>query len=116
MPIIFFEISQHFPHVIMIFGADSKTLDSVIIIILDNSISFDFVTEIVLVENYNFLLLVLLYYLVELGVAAAVGNPCISDLQEDVHLVAVLLDQPQSLLHVPWEPVYVVFQVCNYLH
>lgn len=100
----------------MFLTTDSKAPDAVIVVILDDLVGLALVAEIVLVEDYQLLFLVLLYDQVEFWVSAAVGDTGIADLHEDVHLVRVLFDQTKGLLHVAWEPVYVVFEVLDHVH
>ena len=77
----------------MFLAADGEALDSVAVVVLDDLVGFGSVAEVVLVEDDQLLLLVPLDDQVELGVSAAVGDPGVADLHEDVHFVRVLLDQ-----------------------
>lgn len=92
----------------MFLRADCEALESIVIVILDNLISLGCVAQIIFVENDYLFFLVLLNYQVEFRITAAVWDPCISNLYEDIYLVAILFDLPQGLLHVSWEPVYMV--------
>ena len=100
----------------MFLTADSKTPDAVIIVVLDYLVGLALVAEIIFVEDYQLLLLVLFDDEVKFWVSAAVGNTGIADLHEDVHLVGVFFDQTKGLLHVTREPVYVVFEVLYHVH
>ena len=93
----------------MFLTANSKTPYAVVIVILDNFISLDCIAEIVLIEHDQLLLLIPLDNVVKLRVSAAIRNPCIANLHKDVHLVRVLFDQSQRLLHVTRKPVYMLF-------
>ena len=77
----------------MFLAADGEALDSVVVVVLDDLVGFGSVAEVVLVEDDQLLLLVPLDDQVELGVSAAVGDPGVADLHEDVDFVRVLLDQ-----------------------
>ncbi len=76
----------------MFLAADREALDSVVIVILDDLVGFGSIAEIVLIEDDQLLLLVPLDDQVELWVSAAVGDPGVADLNEDVEFVRVLLD------------------------
>lgn len=116
MLVILLKIAQDASHIIMFLTADSEAPNAIIIIILDDFIGLALVTEIVLVEDYQLLLLVLLDDEIEFRVSAAVGDTCVADLHEDVDLVCVFLDKTKGLLHVAGEPVYVVFEVLDDVH
>jgi hypothetical protein len=93
LPIILFQIAQYLSHVVVFLAADGEALDSVVVVVLDDLVGFGSVAEVVLVEDDQLLLLVPLDDQVELGVSAAVGDPGVADLHEDVDFVRVLLDQ-----------------------
>lgn len=77
----------------MFLAADGEALDSVVIVVLDDLVGFGSIAEIVLIEDDQLLLLVSLDDQVELRVSAAVGDPGVADLHEDVHFVRALFDQ-----------------------
>lgn len=116
MLVILLKISEDASHIVMFLTANSKALNPVIVIILDDLICLALVAKIVLVEDYQLLLLVLLYDEIELRVSAAVWNTCVSDLHEDVDFVCVFFDKTKGLLHVAGEPVDVIFEVLDYVH
>ena len=116
MLVVFLKIAQNASHVVMLLTADREAPDAIIVIVLDDLIGLALVTEIVLVEDNQLLLLVLLNDQIELRVSAAVWNAGVADLHEDVHLVGVFFDEPKSLLHVAGEPIDVVFEVLDHVH
>jgi len=97
-------------------GTDSKTLDSIVIVILNDFIRFFRVAQIVLVEYDHFFLLSLLYNEVELWIATAVRYSRISNLQKHIDLMCVLFDDSQCFFHMPWKPVDMLLECPNNLH
>jgi hypothetical protein len=116
MAIVFLEVSEHSAHVIMVLTADGKAANTVIVIVLNDLVGLGSIAQVVLVEDYQLLLLIALDDEVELGVATAVGDAGIPDLHKDIHLMRVLFDQPQGLLHVSRKPVDVVLEVLDDVH
>jgi hypothetical protein len=78
--------------VVVFLAADREALDSVVIVVLDDLVGFGSIAEILLIEDDQLLLLVSLDYQAELWVSAAVGDPGVADLHEDVDFVRALLD------------------------
>lgn len=92
MPVVLLEKGQHLPHIIVFLRADCETFEAIVIVILDNFVGLCRVAQVIFVENYYLIFLIFLDYQVKLRVTAAVWNPCISNLYEDVYLLTVLLD------------------------
>jgi hypothetical protein len=92
LPVIFLQIAQHLPHIIVVLRTHCKTPYSVVIVILYDFVGLGSITEIVFVEDYQLLLLASFDNQIELRVSTAVWNTGISDLHEDVDLVRALFD------------------------
>ena len=113
---VVFEEGKDFPHIVMFFSADCKALNSIMIVIGDNFISFGLIAEIVFIENDDFLFLASFDDRIKLWVAAAVGYPCISDLNEYINFMNIFLDNSKGFMHVPREPVDMIFEMCDNFH
>ena len=94
----------------MFLSTNSKTLNSIVVVVLYYFISLRSVAHIVFIEYDHLFLLILLYYQVELRVSTAVWNSSIPYLYKYVHLISVLLYHSQSLVHMSREPINVLLQ------
>ena len=100
----------------MFFSAGRKALNSIVIVIGNNFIGFGLVADIVFIENYDFIFLASFDDGVELWIAAAVGYPSISDLNEDINFMDIFLDNSEGFVHVSGEPVDVIFEIGDDFH
>lgn len=95
----------------MCFGRHVVAVYAQPIVVIDDLLGAGLIAQVELVKDYDFFLLSLPDYGIELGVASRVGQPSVPDLQEDINIGRLLLKFFQSLVHVPWEPVYLIRQL-----
>lgn len=116
MLIVLLQISKYLSHVVVILAAYSKTFDTIVIIVFYYFVRLDRVTEVILVEYNQLLLLILFDNKVELWISATIWYPCISNFQKYIYFVCTFFDLPQGSLHMSRKPVDMIFEIFDHIH